>query len=141
MADAASLQSAMFEAVRTRDFTRLRELYHPGYVYMSGDGVEQIGPDCGVAVAESYTTAFPDLSFEVRGQYAPSADVAIMEFTGVGTHEGPLGDIPPTGKRVRVLACNVVEARDGRIFREREYYDSLDVMQQLGVVIAADRRS
>ena len=134
MPDAASLQSAMFEAVSARDFARLRELYHPDYVYMSGDGVEHVGPDSGVAVAETYTTAFPDLSFEVRGRYAPSADVAVMELTGVGTHEGPLGDIPATGRRVRVLVCNIVEARDGKIFREREYYDSLDVMQQLGVV-------
>jgi steroid delta-isomerase-like uncharacterized protein len=132
--DAASLQTEMFEAVRARDFARLRELYHPDYVYTSCDGVEQIGPDAGVAVAETYATAFPDLSFEVRHQWAPSADVSIMEFTGVGTHDGPLGDIPATGRRVEVLVCNIVEARDGRIFREREYYDSLNVMQQLGVV-------
>jgi steroid delta-isomerase-like uncharacterized protein len=134
MADAARLHAEMFEVAFARDFGRLRDLYHPDYVYMSGDGVEQPGADAGVAVAETYTTAFPDVAFELRRQYAPSDDVSIIEFTASGTHRAPLGDIPATGKRVTISACNVIETRDGKIFREREYYDTLAIMQQLGVI-------
>ncbi len=31
------------------------------------------------------------------------------------------------------MACNVVEARDGKIHRERDYFDTLSLMQQLGL--------
>jgi len=92
------------------------------------------GADAGIAVAETYTNAFPDLDFEIRRQYSPSDDVAIMEFTGRGTHHGELEGIAPTGKRVEVVVCNVVETRDGKVHREREYYDALTMMRQLGVI-------
>ena len=136
MPDAATIQRQMFAAVERRDFDRLRELAHPDYTYIGGDGVEQAGADAAVAVAELYTTAFPDLSFEVRASYAPSDDVAILELVARGTHTGPLGDIPPTGRTAEVVGCNVVEARDGRIISEREYFDTFSLMQQLGLADA-----
>jgi ketosteroid isomerase-like protein len=32
--------------------------------------------------------------------------------------------------------CDVIEVRDGKVYREREYYDQMTMMQQLGVVPA-----
>ena len=117
MPDAATIQREMFAAVEGRDFDRLRELIHPDYTYIGGDGVERAGAEAAVAVAEYYTTAFPDLSFEVRAGHAPSDDVAILELIARGTHTGPLGD--------------------GRIIREREYFDTFAIMSQLGLADAA----
>ena len=134
MADAAKLQREMFAAVRARDFDGLRALYHPDYSYVGADGIEHHGADAGVGVAETYTNAFPDLDFEVRHEFSPRDDVAIVEFTARGTHEGELEGIAPTGKRVEVFVCNVLEARDGKILREREYFDALSIMRQLGVM-------
>jgi predicted ester cyclase len=136
MPDAATIQREMFEAVERRDFERLRELIHPDYTYIGGDGVERAGAEAAVAVAEYYTTAFPDLSFEVRAGHAPSDDVAILELIARGTHTGPLGDVPPTGRSGEVVACNVGEVRDGRIIREREYFDTFAIMSQLGLADA-----
>lgn len=130
---AARLHTEMFDAVKNRDFQALRDLCHRDYVYMSGDGELQRGADAAVEVAQTYTTAFPDLTFEIRHQYAPSDEVSIIEFTARGTHEAELEGIPPTNKEVEVVACNVIETRDARIYREREYYDTLALMQQLGV--------
>jgi steroid delta-isomerase-like uncharacterized protein len=135
MADAATVHREMFKAVENQDFGKLRALYHPEYTYMSGDGVEQKGADAGVAVAEMYTKAFQDLSFEIRNQFTPSSDVSIIEFTARGTHKEELEGIPATGRQVEVVVCNVIEVRDGKIYREREYYDALSMMQQLGVEI------
>jgi len=134
MADAASLHREMFEVAFARDFEGLRAFYHPDYVYMAGDGVEQPGADAGVAVAETFLTAFPDMVFELRAQYAPSDDVSIIEFTAKGTHQAPLEDIPATGRPVTMHVCNVLEVRDGKIHREREYYDTISLLQQLGVM-------
>ena len=134
MSDAASVHLEYFDTIKTRDFTRMRDLLHPDYTIMQGDGVEQKGPDVGIAIAETYVTAFPDLTFEVRHQYAPSDSVSVLEFTARGTHQAPLEDIPATGKQVEIVVCNVIELDDGKILREREYYDNLAIMRQLGVV-------
>jgi predicted ester cyclase len=73
---------------------------------------------------------------EVRS-WAPSPDVAIMEFRVTGTHTGPLGDIPPTGRPVAGLVCNIVEVRDGLIWREHEFFDELSLLRQLGLAPGA----
>jgi steroid delta-isomerase-like uncharacterized protein len=123
----------MFDAVQARDFGKLRDLYHRDYTYESSDG-ESGGINEGVAVAEMYTAAFPDLTFEVRHQYSAGENgPAVIEMTARGTHTGPLGELPATGKSVEVLVCNIVESRDGQIITEREYYDALSMMRQLGV--------
>ena len=66
MADAATIQREMFEAIKGGDWDRLRSLYHADYVYRGGEGTEQKGGDAGVAVAQTYMTAFPDLTFDVQ---------------------------------------------------------------------------
>ena len=134
MNDAQSLQLEMLEALQARDLALLRELLDPDYVYMSADGIEQKGPDAGVAVAETYLRAFPDLEFEIRHHYAAGPDVSILELTARGTHQAMLEGIPATGRTVEVVVCNIIEAQDGRIVREREYFDGLSVMRQLGVI-------
>ncbi|KAA0233539.1 MAG: Aklanonic acid methyl ester cyclase DnrD [Acidimicrobiales bacterium] len=134
MANAAELHRQMLDAVLDRDFDKLRDLCHADYVYAGGDGVEQKGADAGVAVAETYSTAFPDLSFEIRSQYEFDGDVSVLELTARGTHEAELEGIPPTGRRVEVVVCNIIEIQDGKIYREREYFDGLSLMQQLGVI-------
>src|SRR5262245_53738087 len=130
MADATTLHHQMFEAVDRRDFIGLRSLYHPDYIYTGADGVEQKGPDAGVAVAESYTRAFPDLRLEARVWWTPGAQVSICEFLASGTHQAELEGIPATGRRVELTVCNVIETVDDLVYREREYYDALSLMRQ-----------
>jgi steroid delta-isomerase-like uncharacterized protein len=130
--DVAALHRAMFDTVVSRDLDALRGLYHDDYTYAGGDGVEQKGADVGVAVAEAYLNAFSDLRLEIREQVA-AGDVSVIEFTARGTHDGELEGIAPTGKSIDVVVCNVIEAADGKILREREYFDQLALLQQLGV--------
>ena len=111
--DALTVQRTMLAAAQRGDMQALRDTLHPDYAYTPSDGVERPGPDAGVAVAELYTTAFPDVVLDEVRSWAPSPDVAIMEFRVTGTHTGPLGDIPPTGRPVAGLVCNIVEVRDG----------------------------
>jgi len=132
MQKAADLHREMFAAAEAHDFERMRDLFADDYVYVGTDGVEQ-GVDASVAVAETFTSAFPDLRIEIRHQHAPSDGVSIVEIVVRGTHQGDLEGIAPTGKAVEVVGCNVIEAENGKIVRERDYYDVMSVMQQLGV--------
>jgi steroid delta-isomerase-like uncharacterized protein len=133
MADIAGLHRAVYETINDRDLGRLREIYHADCVYVTGDGVEQRGVEAVVAAVTTFTGAFPDLSIEVRRQHVAGDGVSIVEYTFSGTHRGELEGIPATGRAMEVVACSVVEVRDGRIVEERDYYDTLALMTQLGV--------
>lgn len=137
MSEATDAQRRMFELIRNHDLDGLRAMYHPDYTYVSPDGEEQSGPDAGVRVAETYTTAFPDLDFEIRAGYDCGAGTAILEMIVSGTHRQELAGVPATGRTFRMPYCNVVEVRDGKIYRERDYFDNLHLMTQLGVVSLA----
>ena len=41
--------------------------------------------------------------------------------------------LAPTGRKVAIPVCNVIEVRDGKVYAEREYFDSANLMAQLGV--------
>ena len=134
METASDIHRAMVEAAISRDFDRLRSLYADDYVYTDADGGERPGPDAAVEVVRMFTTAFPDYSASMVGQYQPSGDVSIIEYRARGTHRAELDGIPATDMPVEYPGCNVVEVRDGKIHREREYYDNLCILRQLGVL-------
>jgi predicted ester cyclase len=132
MATPSTIHREMLDAVGHHDLARFRGLLHAEYTYTGGDGKELSGPDAGAAVPEMYLAAFPDLAFEIKAVYT-QGDLAIAEFVCRGTHTGELMGIAPTGRRVELNVCNVLEVRDGKAYREREYYDAMALMVQLGV--------
>ncbi|WP_394840918.1 ester cyclase [Pendulispora brunnea] len=75
--------------------------------------------------------AFPDQHHEIIA-LRHSADAVIVEFWLMGTHQGPLGGIPPTGQRfrVRMNAFFVFDANETLVC-ERVYFDSLTMLKQL----------
>jgi len=140
MADTSSIHHEMFDCLRRRDLGALRELYHRDYRYEGSDGTTG-GADVGIAVAETYLSAFPDLELEIRHETPCGEDLSVIEFRATGTHQGPLEGIAPTGRRIEADVCNIIEVRAGKIAVEREYYDSLSMLRQLGVAEAAPAAS
>jgi ketosteroid isomerase-like protein len=132
MGEATSIQLQMFRTIEAHDLDGLRALYDPGYSYTGTDGVEVKDPEAGVEIARTYITAFPDLRFEVLTQHEVG-DTAIAEFRVGGTHKEELEGIPATGREVLIEACNIMHVRYGKIVREREYYDTLEMLMQIGV--------
>lgn len=80
--------------------------------------------------------AFPDAKGEVTNQFA-EGDQVLTEVTFRGTHTGPLagamGIIPATGKPVELRLAIVSWFRDGKIQRERSYFDLATLTTQLGL--------
>jgi steroid delta-isomerase-like uncharacterized protein len=140
MSDPTSLMRQYLEAVSVRDFDRMRQLFHPQYSYTSGNGQRQEGADAGIAVAKMFTGAFPDLKLDVKHMHPAGSDVVVTEFTVRATHEGELMGIAPTGRKVELPVCNVMEVRDGKIYAEREYFDITHLMQQLGIAAGSSHR-
>jgi predicted ester cyclase len=75
--------------------------------------------------------AFPDQDHEII-VLRHSADAVIVEFWLIGTHKGPLGGIPPTGRRFRVrMTAYFIFDADENLVCERVYFDSLTMLRQL----------
>jgi len=81
--------------------------------------------------------AFPDAKGEVTNQIAEGEQV-LTEATFRGTHTGPLAGpngmtVPATNKKIEMRIAFVDWFKDGKVQRERAYYDLAGLMQQLGV--------
>lgn len=83
-----------------------------------------------------FAGAFPDGKVKVQNQVATD-DHVVTEFGFAGTHTGtlatPAGEIPPTGRSVDLVACEVWKIRDGRLARLVNYQDVGTMLRQLGV--------
>lgn len=95
------------------------------------------GPAGSTAFSKPMIAAFPD-SKHVVDVAVSEGDVAVVEGTWVGTHLGPLvtpdGEIPATGRTVRLPYAMVVRVRDGLASSIHVYYDQLTFLGQLGLV-------
>jgi steroid delta-isomerase-like uncharacterized protein len=136
MADPATMARQYLEAWNRRDWAAYTGVMHAGYSYTGGDGQTQKGSEAGLAVGQMFANGFPDGTIEIKSIHA-TGNVAVVEFVGRGTHKGELMGIAPTGKKLELPVCDVIEFRDGKIYAEREYFDVMHMMQQLGVVPAA----
>ena len=81
-------------------------------------------------------TAFPDMKADVTNQLT-EGDQVLTECTFRGTHTGPLagamGTTPPTGKHTELSVAIVNWFRNGKVQRERTYFDLAGLMTQLGI--------
>jgi steroid delta-isomerase-like uncharacterized protein len=136
MVDVAAIHRELIEAINRQDLVRYRELLHDEYTYVGADGVEHVGPAAGVAQVEPFLKGFPDLHLGIDRQFV-SGDASIVEVTARGTQTGELAGIPATGRSASVLGCNVIEVRDGKVYRERDYFNEVSLLQQLGVMPAS----
>lgn len=132
MTDPKKIVEEYMDAVFSHDPAKIRHMLHNEYTYTSGDGQRMKGIDAGVAVAEMYGNAFPDMKFEIQNMYL-SGNIVVTEFIVNATHTGNLMDITPTNRKVLIPICNIAEIRDGKIYAEREYFDMAYLLKQLGI--------
>jgi len=129
----AELHRSVFAAVEAQDPGRVTQIYHPDAVYMTTDGDEHPAREVVAEIIKTFTGAFPDLRIEIQRQHLAGDGVSVIEYTFSGTHQGELEGIAPTGRKMEVVACSVAEVRDGWIVLERDYYDTMAMMTQLGL--------
>jgi steroid delta-isomerase-like uncharacterized protein len=76
---------------------------------------------------------FPDVRLEVDRVITGENGVTAIEGTYVGTHEGPLEGIPPTGNSVVVPTVTVIDVSADGITSWRDYWDQQTFSEQLGL--------
>jgi len=132
------------EAFNASDWDRLRALLNEDSVYNELGTQRQFqGPDAFVEIMQGWRAAFPDVEGTVTNAIASGNTVA-LEISWQGTHTGPLespgGTIPASGKAL-VMSTQVIVFEGNKVKENRQYFDSLTLLQQMGVVLAAQEQA
>jgi steroid delta-isomerase-like uncharacterized protein len=118
-----------FDAFNDRDFERANPYVHEdlewtevpsGNVFRGREGLQ--------AEYKSWLRAFPDGKVEITNMI-DGGDWVVAEYTVTGTNTGPFHgpdgtEIPPSGNKIALQACDVMHLRDGRVTGGRGYFDS-----------------
>lgn len=124
-------------AYNEKDWDRARAALAPEVVYDElGTQRKVKGVDDVLTAWKGWATAMPDSRATFRSELV-SGNTAVLEITWTGTHKGPLmmpdGEIPATGKKMELHACQVVEVANDRVKSVRHYFDMGTLLDQLGV--------
>jgi predicted ester cyclase len=88
------------------------------------------------AIGDGFFAAFPDLTHTLDEAIA-EGDLVALRLTLRGTHKAPLvlpaGEVPATGKSIEFPAMNMMRMAEGKVVEHWVQFDSMTVMQQLGV--------
>lgn len=112
------------------DFERVLATFpHPHYEIVPTGAVYD-----GRAAVEAYyresRTAFPDQRNELIS-LRHAEDAVIVEFWLRGTHRGPLGHVPPTGRAFEVRMSAFFIFEEDKLVCERVYFDAMSLLRQL----------
>ena len=135
MSEARELAEKHVSAFNERAWSGAHELYAPDLVMIEPSGTTH-GIEPYLQTAKGFITAMPDSRMDVTA-IIESGDRVVVEGTYSGTHTGPLGtprgEVPPTGRKLNLPLCDVIEVAAGRITRIRAYYDQMTFAAQLGL--------
>jgi steroid delta-isomerase-like uncharacterized protein len=86
--------------------------------------------------AKGWRDAFPDLKFTIVLTVAED-DLVTVVWTATGTNTGQGNGLPATGKSGSLRGITVWRIVDGRIREEWSEFNTMRMMQQLGLIPAA----
>jgi predicted ester cyclase len=130
---------AFVEAWNARDLTRFDDLMAEACRLTVGAETLSCSPAATRAIAEHWLAGFPDYRFELLDVIA-EGDRVVARMPFSGTQTGPVLELPPTGRRVRVSEIVIFRLAEGKIVEAWEEYDALGMRQQLGVLPAPPTR-
>jgi ketosteroid isomerase-like protein len=137
LGEARDVMNQLTDAIFRNDEEAVKQLYASDAVAETPDQGTVNGRDAVAAWALDFLKSFPDAKYEPGSEHE-SGDTAIDEGFFVGTNTGPLEmpdgqTLPPTGKRVRVRACDAATVANGEVISHRFYFDQMDFLGQLGL--------
>ena len=92
-----------------------------------------VGIDTARTYYANYLTGFSDISFTIKDVFGMGNKLA-KHWNFKGTHTGVFFGIPATGKKVEVDGVTLVRMENGKIAEEKDFFDNLEFMQQLGLM-------
>ena len=125
------------ETFNAHDSVGFADVLADDVVFAAPGGMHGEGRAACAEFFGSWWAAFPDAHVEVHGLHLVG-DVAVEEGTFTGTHDGvlhgPAGEVPPTGRPVKISYTQVLRFRHGKHVSFNLMFDRLSMLEQLGLV-------
>src|SRR2546423_13261265 len=135
MSELSDLVQRNFDAIEAADWDGLAANFDPDCQFVA-PGFSAQGGDGAASWMRPFVEAFPDIEHRVIDPIESDGRIA-FELEITGTHTAPLvgpgGEIPPTGKPIRLAAANVWSVDGGKIASYHIYFDQMSFMGQLGL--------
>jgi steroid delta-isomerase-like uncharacterized protein len=109
------------------------EFYAADFVLHSGTGEDIRGLKNRKQFASGFFDAFPD-NHATIDDIVVEGDEIVIRYTFTGTHKGEYLGIPATNKKMTWWAIDIMPIASGKFVECWDRFDTLGLMQQLGVV-------
>jgi steroid delta-isomerase-like uncharacterized protein len=128
------------EAFNKADWETFRGTLTPDFVYQELATQRRTqGPDAIVELSKGWRKAFPDVKGTIQ-KAVEGDDTVVLEIVWDGTQSGELasamGPIPPSYKRAKTPAVQVVTFRGDKIAETKHYFDLMSLLVQIGAMPA-----
>ena len=107
-------------------------------VIMHASPSDVVSIDSARAYYANYLTGFSNIQFTIKDIFG-QGDKLVKYWNFKGTHTGIFFGIPVTGKSVSLDGTTLVRMANGKIAEERDFFDNLDFMTQLGLMPPAQK--
>jgi predicted ester cyclase len=133
--DLEAMTRRFYAGADRADFAQMRELVSPAVrACMGGQALDL---ESWVAAAGGFMSAFPDGTHEILDLIVAGNQV-VTRCIWRGTHTGAFHGIPATGRSITLNLIHIDRWVEGRIVEHDGQFDSLGLMQQLGVIPGAE---
>ena len=119
------------EVINRRNPEALQDILASEIVHHAAGGYPEIMDEGGVtAMMGDFLAAFPDLRYTFDLFVVQDAYV-VERYTATGTQQGPLGELPPSGRAATWTGINIFRIECGKIAEVWSEVDALSRNQQL----------
>ncbi len=117
-------------------FELFNEQHFTEDVVMHAEPENVVGIEAMAAFYKNFITGFSDIEFTINNVFGEGGQLT-KHWTFKGKHTGDFFGIPATGNMVSLDGSTITRmSADGRIAEERDFYDNMAFLSQLGVVSA-----
>jgi len=133
--EANALLDRLEEIYNEGNFAITEDVFSPDFVlHHCGFPEDLVGIEAFEGFVTQNRTAFPDFKL-THDQVIVKDDKMASRWTVTGTHTGPFGDLPPTGKKLQISGLAISRIANGKFAEEWLYFNFLDFYQQLGFTL------
>lgn len=119
------------EAINQRNPAALQDILHPEVLHHAAGGFPDVTSAAGVeAMMGAFPIAFSDLRYEFD-LFIVQDDFVVERYTATGTQDGPLQDLPASGRTATWTGINIFRIACGQIAEIWSEVDALSRTQQL----------
>jgi steroid delta-isomerase-like uncharacterized protein len=119
------------EAINRGNLAALEEILDPNVVHHAAGGYPDVENAEGVmAMMSQFPPAFSDLHYTIDFMVTQD-DFVVERYTATGTQDGPLGDLPASGRKSTWTGVNIFRIECGKIVEIWSEVDALSRLQQL----------